>query len=88
MTINKKIILTITILISILLSVIVHELFHYIIHVNSITDIKILPNIYNLVEIHFNSDTKPNIVLEEIGAYFISFITLYICFTIAKNKIK
>lgn len=58
------------------LSIALHELFHILMHWNSIVSVKILPNIYTLVEVNSTSLHHYDTSLEELIAYSITLVTL------------
>lgn len=60
----------------IFLSVVLHELFHILVHWNTIVSIKILPNMYTLVEVNSISRHQYDTSLEELIAYSITLIVL------------
>lgn len=65
-------------LIGLFLSIALHELFHIVMHWNTIVSIKILPNIYTLVEVNSTSPHHYDTSLEELIAYSITLVVLLI----------
>lgn len=72
-------------LLGLFLSIALHELFHILMHWNSIVSVKILPNIYTLVEVNSTSPHHYDTSLEELIAYSITLVVLLVTAMVIVN---